>query len=521
MNILIKDRKKDYYRDEYAFCEEGCNFDNININLNKVKCNCEIKKEIKTETKFSTSKLFENFYKIDSYSNFKILVCYNLVFSEKLFKKNYGCYILTGIIISFLSSSVINLITNSTKVNEIVKSILEQQAKLSDINKNNQNKKIIDLEGENNCDKKEKMLDDKKDNNNKKTKKKNKKNKKQKKKKKVNSDKNRLNNDININDKIQNNKNILVNTSNRNLINVKNNTNINGYPPKKISNMNIIGNVESNEELEKNGISLFKRKKKKEGTLNVNKHVIKNEEMIDIIIKNIEKEKRKNYFNNEELNSLEYKYALEIDDRTYMQYYWSLLKLNHLIIFTFIANDDYNIFLLKLGFFLISFSLYFAVNAMFFSDDSIHKQYEDKGKYSLIYQIPKILYSTIISALTNVLLKKLSLSQNDILKIKNNSNIDKAKQNSITLKKCLKIKFILFMIVGFIILIFFWYYLSCFCSVFVNTQLALIKDTIISYGFSMLYPFGLNLIPGLLRIPSLKNSDRKIIYIISKITAFI
>ena len=165
--------------------------------------------------------------------------------------------------------------------------------------------------------------------------------------------------------------------------------------------------------------------------------------------------------------------------------------------------------------------MYFAVNAMFFSDDSIHKQYEDKGKYSLIYQIPKILYSTIISALANLLLKKLSLSQNDILKIKNNTNMGKAKQKSIALKKCLKIKFILFVIIGLIILIFFWYYLSCFCSVFVNTQLPLIKDTIISYGFSMLYPFGLNLIPGLLRIPSLKNSDRKIIYIISKVIAFI
>ena len=60
---------------------------------------------------------------------------------------------------------------------------------------------------------------------------------------------------------------------------------------------------------------------------------------------------------------------------------------------------------------------------MFFSDDSIHKEYEDKGKYNFVYQIPKILYSTIISSIINVLLKKLSLSQKDILKIKNNLDI--------------------------------------------------------------------------------------------------
>ena len=35
----------------------------------------------------------------------------------------------------------------------------------------------------------------------------------------------------------------------------------------------------------------------------------------------------------------------------------------------------------------------------------------------------------------------------------------------------------------------------------------------------MLYPFGLNLLPGLFRIPSLRNSNRKYLYTISKIIA--
>ena len=169
--------------------------------------------------------------------------------------------------------------------------------------------------------------------------------------------------------------------------------------------------------------------------------------MIKIIINNISKDKRKQYFSNEELNSLKYEFAIEIDDRSYFQYYWSLLKLKHLIIFTFIANDDYNIFLLKFGFFLISSSLYLTVNAMFFSDDSIHNQYKSEGKYNFIYQIPQILYSTIISSITNMLLKKLSLSQTDILKIKKNLDIEKAKKESKKIKKCLKIKFIFFIII--------------------------------------------------------------------------
>ena len=58
-----------------------------------------------------------------------------------------------------------------------------------------------------------------------------------------------------------------------------------------------------------------------------------------------------------------------------------------------------------------------------------------------------------------------------------------------------------------------------FCAIYKNTQLHLIKDTLISFGLSFIYPFGINLLPGLFRIPSLsdKKGNRKYLYIISKI----
>jgi len=77
------------------------------------------------------------------------------------------------------------------------------------------------------------------------------------------------------------------------------------------------------------------------------------------------------------------------------------------------------------------------------------------------------------------------------------------------------------MIIGILLLSFFWYYLSCFCSVFVNTQISLLKDTIISYGLSMIYPFGINLIPGFFRIPAIKSRNKICLYRISKFLAII
>ena len=54
-----------------------------------------------------------------------------------------------------------------------------------------------------------------------------------------------------------------------------------------------------------------------------------------------------------------------------------------------------------------------------------------------------------------------------------------------------------------IFLLCFWYYLSLFCAINRNTQYHLIKDTMISFSFSLLWPLGLYLLPGIFRIPSL------------------
>ena len=149
----------------------------------------------------------------------------------------------------------------------------------------------------------------------------------------------------------------------------------------------------------------------------------------------------------------------------------------------------------------------------------MHKILEDEGKFNFIYQIPQILYSVIISSLINIIIKNLSLTEKNIIEIKKNKNdvINK----SAWILKCLTIKFIIFFILVFIFLILFWYYLSCFCVVYENTQVHLIKDTIISFGISLIYPFGIYLLPGLFRIPSLKGKNREYLYSMSTIIQLI
>ena len=238
-------------------------------------------------------------------------------------------------------------------------------------------------------------------------------------------------------------------------------------------------------------------------------------------IKNIEPK----YFNlnDQELNSLIYEEALLFDKRTYFQYYWSLLKRKQLILFTFYPNNDYNLFSIKICLFLISFSLYITINGFFFNDDTMHKVYEDNGNFNIITQIPQILYSSTISALINMILKHLSLSENNILMAKQEKNLHMLKKIIKKIKRCLLIKFILFFILNFLFLCFFWYFITCFCAVYTNTQKILLEDTLMSFGLSMLYPFGLNLLPGFFRIPALRaeKKDKKTLYKIGNKIALI
>ena len=224
-------------------------------------------------------------------------------------------------------------------------------------------------------------------------------------------------------------------------------------------------------------------------------------------------------FIDDEINNLPYDLAIKYDKRTYSNYYCSLLRRKHIFIFSFLNKNDYNSRIIKIDLFFISFGINYVVNALFFSDKTMHKIYENKGAFNFIYQIPQILYSSLISAVLGLLMNMLALSNDAIIKFKKNKSKEYIERKENDLKFKLKIKFILFFIFGFIFLLFFWYYLSMFCAVYRNTQVHLIKDTLISFCLSLIYPFGICLIPGLFRIPALANprKKRRYLYKVSKL----
>ena len=235
----------------------------------------------------------------------------------------------------------------------------------------------------------------------------------------------------------------------------------------------------------------------------------------EIVKSKIGNEKPIKYLNYE-INIISYERAKRDDKRTFFQYYISLLLLKNIFIFGFNITKDYNPFIIKICIFFFLLSLNFIINAMFFNDHIMSKIYENEGVYNFSNYLPQIIYSIIIASIFGIFIKRLILSQRNILEIKYEKNKYNIQSRAIAVIRCLIIKFVSFFIISFIFLILFWYYLSCFCAVYKNTQKHLIKNSLFGLIISFLYPFILCLIPGIFRIPSL-NKPGKCLYNISKI----
>ena len=285
------------------------------------------------------------------------------------------------------------------------------------------------------------------------------------------------------------------------------NTNINII---KIKNYHIKKLVKSNKNVSKSRKNNSFKKSKFE------KEVLQNK------IHNLNNGINADYLIDEELNLLEYNLALELDKRSFCQYYFSLIKKKQLIFFAFFSGKDYNLFSIKLSLLLTNFSLYLTVNCFFFNDKTMHKLYINEGAYGLIYRLPQIFYTFIISSVVNIILRQLSLSQKVLIELKQ-EKLPYITKKAQKIKKCLIIKFTLFFILNTLLLCFFWYFISCFCGVFRNTQIILIGDCLISFGLTLFYPFFYNLIPGIFRISSLRATEKnkECMYLTGRVFALI
>ena len=79
-------------------------------------------------------------------------------------------------------------------------------------------------------------------------------------------------------------------------------------------------------------------------------------------------------------------------------------------------------FSINLSKFVFSVALDFALNVVFFFDESMRRVNYDYGRYNFIAQLPQNLYSTVISESIDVFLRYLCLTEKEMYRIKQLEN---------------------------------------------------------------------------------------------------
>ena len=472
-DVGLNDRKIDYfnkYYDNNTQCQKDCKYDYYASNSGYIKCECSVNDNINTEKeeKFENKVIYESFYDILKNSNYKVVKCYKLVFNKDIIFKNHGSILVITYFLIYLIAFVMFLFfgINSLKI-DTMKTIIQKQTE-----KRKKSDTCLELKLNNNNEKK--SMNPPKVNSS----------------TYLNSENNVNNNNINKTEKEKNKKHRRYNKNKRK----------NKYRREVLLNnnkINIINNTYNNRFHSSENFNIGQKK-----------------DLLDLKDKDKESNKEDKKLDDYEINNLDYFEACESDKRNFIDIYWSLLKREHIIIFTFFIRDDYNIIYIKFARFIFLLCSDMALNVFFFTDDSMHKVYKNYGKYDFVQQIPQIIYSTVVSQVLEVFLCYLSLTDKHIYQIKNFGNVKENIDNIFKILKCVKIKLVGFYLFTFILFLFYWYLISSFCAVYQNTQSIFIKDSLSSFALGLLYPFVLYLFPAFFRVISLKDRTKKRLKII-------
>ena len=495
-DIILNDRHDEYNTNNLSLCENNCSFTAFDENTKKAKCDCHIKsKDFVISELVNDKNILSNydFNDKNSSSNFVSMKCFYTLFSKEGMSNNIGNFILLSIIVIFAILLILFYKVGYELLTTEINTIIEEGQK---IELNNNLKK--DINNDNNIY-----------NRNKAKKKERNKNMKRKSEKIVirhSKKKFSKKSENNQTDKVVNNPNLKNSGKDSTKI-------IKKKIVKKFKIKKKKKSMENNNQTDL--VSIYNNfKSSKIDLINFNRREKRSISMKNDPIK-IENNQIDGTYNDYELFSFSYKDALIYDKRTFFEYYISLIRTKHPIIFSFIPMKDYNSILIKISLFLLFFAITYTINALFFTEKKIHKIYENGGIYNYSFFLPEILCSFILSHLLYNILRAVSLSEKNIVDIKNNIQNDKKIKQ---IKKLIQCKYIFFYVIGLIFLFFFWYYLSSFCAVFKNSQIYLIKNTLLSLLFSLIYPLFINIVPCTFRLISLKdlNKNKECLYKSSK-----
>ena len=527
-DVPLKDRALIYYPN-ISLCDEECELESVYIQNWTAKCNCQFDSG---NNKFKDNALYESqlgeMDELLSMANINVMKCYKDIFVLEFFKKSSGNFIILSLILVNIICTIIYFLKSFFYIKKYIFNITgkylillkTQNPTLNVASIDNSfktiNKKIPFIEEKKNksspppkTSSDENIInnDENVNNNNNDT---------------VDKNENSINNnDENVNNNRENNNNIINNNKN---ININNNNNFEGKVIKKNKRkrgMSVKNNLDN--------LDVFiKSKNNNFGNLNLKTNNLKNGDFLDNNNLNSNEmnssskyginsrtkthsTKRKNLFslnklNNKALNlddknavnnlemlikddldinieeylstdpdDMDYDESLRRDNRKFCRYFWDKIQANQILINTFYFKEYLKPRPIKFILLSLQIDLYFFINGLFYNEEYVKKIFdlqEDTLSKAFLRFMDNLFYAFLVGVIINYIIEFFFIEEKKLrvtLK-REKDNILILKYEMIQIIKDIHHRYITFIIITFVILIFTWYHLYCFNNIYPHMQ---------------------------------------------------
>ena len=214
-------------------------------------------------------------------------------------------------------------------------------------------------------------------------------------------------------------------------------------------------------------------------------------------------------FDEDDLDEMELYDAIIYDHRPFCLFYWQQIKQKEAILNTFVDIDVLEPFPMKAICFFLNAALIFTLNGLLYSEDEISAHFYAEENNSFLYllknELSRIVYCSMISIVVDFFLDCLFSSKRRIeILIKREKDMNVFREESISIIKTMRLKYIVFMVVDLILMLLFWYYCCAFCNCYPNTTMSWLYSSIVTWVVILLFPFLLCFIVAALRYLGLK-----------------
>ena len=213
---------------------------------------------------------------------------------------------------------------------------------------------------------------------------------------------------------------------------------------------------------------------------------------------------------------MDYDDTVEEDKRTFCQYFKEKILDNQIIVNTLFMKEEIRPSSIKIAIFILIFDIYFLTNGLFYSDSIISEIYNSTEEESSLSFIPRsidrFIYTTIIGKIIDYMIRLFFVEEMKIRKI-----LLKKRDDILTLRyemsevlntifKRIKILIIL----NYIVLIFSWYYLSCFNNIYPHIRKEWIYSSLFIFAIIQILQFIFIFIEASIRFIGIKCESEKL-----------